>query len=568
MPVEFRFARLSIRGFRGIRDLDVDLPVGKPLHLIGGNNSGKTTVLEAVALALRGGGFHQFVPDEFDYFHDAAGQAVPEFTVTLHLESGDVTHLPAVQGVGNPIPVHGIEVRGTTDKAGRFNHRRVLLDGAGKAINYSPRTALKRETKEAYRGRTKLGWSQPYARLDDIRNDLPDVWLLTPQNLRRSLYEWKTGPLQRLSRMLAERFLKADWEFEYDGKPRKMPDTLVKVHGFFRESVEAFPFWQHDLKPKLQNTLSQYVGAQARFALRPDVQQVEQWLAQQLAVSFAADIGGATTPLQSMGDGWQSLIRLAALDVLSQYPGQIADRVFLLAEEPETHLHPHLRRKMRAVLERLAERGWIVLTATHGPEFISFARPQVVVKLWRKGDDVAKGVFDTSTATAAVKFQEKLDERGNHEMLFAQRVVLCEGKDDCWAIRSGLGKLDPGLDLDARSVSLVDTGSVGNLPDYADIAKRLGIPWCAVSDEDKMPGGAVNPNTEKVRKRVEAMRSPHDASTIWPGDLEACLGVPAGQKATPEWQVANTDPKPLAQMQEDHPELVATCSLVQKWICQ
>ena len=31
MPLEFRFARLSIRGFRGIRDLDVDLPVGKPL---------------------------------------------------------------------------------------------------------------------------------------------------------------------------------------------------------------------------------------------------------------------------------------------------------------------------------------------------------------------------------------------------------------------------------------------------------------------------------------------------------------------------------------------------------
>jgi len=67
------------------------------------------------------------------------------------------------------------------------------------------------------------------------------------------------------------------------------------------------------------------------------------------------------------------------------------------------------------------------MTATHGPEFISFSRPQLVVKLWRKGDDVAKGVFDTSTATAAVKFQEKLDERGNREMLFAQRVVLCEG---------------------------------------------------------------------------------------------------------------------------------------------
>src|SRR5262245_23409728 len=104
-------------------------------------------------------------------------------------------------------------------------------------------------------------------------------------------------------------------------------------------------------------------------------------------------------------------------------------------------------------------------------------------------------------------------------MLFANRVVLCEGKDDCWAVRSGLGKLAPDLDLDARSVSLVDTGSVRNLPEYVDIANRLGIPWCAISDEDKQPGGDVNPLTEKVRKKVESMRGAMDLTAIWPGNL-------------------------------------------------
>lgn len=566
MQSNFRFAKLSIRGFRGIRELDVDLPAGMPLHLIGGNNSGKTSVLEAMALALRSGGFHQFAPGEFDFFHDATGQSVTEFTVTLHFAAGDMTGLPATQGVGNPVPVHGVRVKGTTDKAGRHSHRRVLLDADGKAISYSPRTALKGDVKEVYRGRANLGWSQPYARLDDIRDDMPDVWLLTPQNLHRSLYEWKTGPLQRLSRMLAKRFLETGWEFEYDGKPRKMPATLNKAHAFFRGAVEAFPFWQDDLKPKLQDTLSQYVGAQARFALRPDVQQIEEWLAQQLAVSFAADTGGAATPLQSMGDGWQSLVRLAALDVLSQYPGQVADRVILLAEEPETHLHPHLRRKMGAVLERLAGQGWIVLTATHGPEFISFAKPQVVVRLWRRGDDVFKGAFNTTSTTEAVKFQERLNERGNHEMLFAHRVVLCEGKDDPWAVRSALAKLDPGLDLDAHSVSLVDTGGVGNVPDYADIARRLRIPWCAVTDEDPLPDGSVKPATNAARNKLGKFLSPEDLSVVWPRDLEACLDTPMGQKATPTWQAANTDPKPLAQMQQDHPDFIATCKSIQAWL--
>lgn len=54
MPVEFRLTKLAISGFRGIRELEVDLPAGKPLYLVGGNNAGKTTLLEAAALALGG----------------------------------------------------------------------------------------------------------------------------------------------------------------------------------------------------------------------------------------------------------------------------------------------------------------------------------------------------------------------------------------------------------------------------------------------------------------------------------------------------------------------------------
>lgn len=565
MPLQFYLSTLVVKGFRGIRELSVDLPRSSPLYLVGGNNTGKTTLLEALAFVLNGGGFHQFEAERFDFFHDSAGKRETNFAVKLQFGADDPKHLPAVQGVGDPVRVHAIEVRGTTDKNGRFSHRRVLLDAKGSHILLSDKTPLKAADKGEFAG-MGLGYRQSYARLDQIRDHMPEVWLLTPQDLERSLYVWKTGPLQRLSRLLAKRFLETKWDFDHGGKPRPMPETLMRAHDFFRESVESFPFWQKDLKPRLQDTLSQYVGAQARFSLAPDVQDLQEWLAQQLVVSFAADAGGAATPLRSMGDGWQSLIRLAALDVLSQYPDETADRVLVLAEEPETHLHPHLRRKLRDVFERLAGKGWMVVAATHAPEFVTFAKPQIVVKLRRTGDDVIQGVLDTSSTTNAVKFQEKLDERGNHEMLFSQRVILCEGKDDCWALRSALAKLDPGLDLDARSVSVVDTGSVGNLPDYADIAKKLDIPWCAIADEDRDPGGTLNPNTEKVRQRVTAMCGARDMATIWPGKLEACLGVPGTQKATPEWQVANIDPKPLADLRRDHANLVATSESVRTWI--
>jgi predicted ATPase len=564
MPVDFRLSTLSIRNFRGVRELDLDLPDAMPMHLIGGNNSGKSTALDAMALALRGGGMHAFTPEQFDFFHDATGAPANDFTITLGFAAAESTRLPAVQGVGNPVPVHGIRVIGSRDRQGRLKHQHVLIDGDGKTITFSQRTGLKGKVKEEY-AEHDLGWRPVNARPDDIRDHLPDVWLLRPDNLKASLYQWKTGPLQRLSRMLADKFLRADWTLEFDGKPRKMPQTLVSAHGFFREAVTRFPFWNDELKPKLQETLSIYVGREARMDLRPDIRALEDWLSQQLAVSFATDTGGTITPLERMGDGWQSLVRIAALDVLTQFPDQVRERVVLLFEEPETYLHPHLTRKLRGVLERLAANGWTVLTATHAPEMISFASPQVVVRLWRKPDGVGKGELRTTEAGSHAKFQERLDERGGHEMLFAQRAVLCEGKDDVFAIRLYLEKLK--IDLDGRSVSIINAGDVGAIPACAEMAKKLGVPWCAVTDEDKEPDGSIKRNTEISRQKLAALGTPSDRSLVWNGDLEACLGKKSG-KADPEWIAREFDERSANELQRNYPDYASVVQEVVAWLSQ
>lgn len=562
MPVEFRFSTLSIRRFRGTRELDLELPDAVPMHFIGGNNSGKSTALDALALALRGGGMHAFTPEQFDFFHDATGAPANEFTITLGFAAAELTRLPAVQGVGDPVPVHGIRVIGSRDRQGRLKHQHVLMGGDSKIITFSQRTSLRGKAKEEYTEHD-LGWRPVNARPDDIRDHLPDVWLLRPDNLKSSLYQWKTGPLQRLSRMLADKFLRADWTLDLDGKPRKMPQTLVTAHGFFREAVTRFPFWTDELKPRLQETLSMYVGREAKMDLRPDVRALEDWLSQQLAVAFAADTGGTTTPLERMGDGWQSLVRIATLDVLTQFPDQVRERVVLLFEEPETYLHPHLTRKLRGVLERLAASGWIVLTATHAPEMISFAAPQVVVRLWRKPDGVGKGELRTTEAGSHAKFQERLDERGGHEMLFAQRAVLCEGKDDVFAIRLYLEKIK--IDLDGRSVSIINAGDVGAIPAYAQMANKLGIPWCAITDEDKEGDGTIKKNTEISRRKLDTLKTPGDRSLVWKGDLEACLGKKDG-KADPAWIALEFDARSVKDIGSGFPEFASVGQSVIAWL--
>jgi predicted ATP-dependent endonuclease of OLD family len=374
--------------------------------------------------------------------------------------------------------------------------------------------------------------------------------------------------------MLAERFLEEKWTFEYGGKPAKMPDGVARVHAFLSAAVETFPFWKDDLRPKLSDTLSSYVGRHTQIELKPTIQELQEWLRQQLLMSFAADERGTVTPIESMGDGWQSLIRLAALDVLSQYPDQVKNSVVLLFEEPETHLHPHLQRRMRTVLERLAAGGWYVVTSTHSPELIDFSSKQGIAKVRRSGDDVTRAQIDVAHVPDAIRLQAKINEHGNGEMFFANKVILCEGKDDEFALKSGLGRMD--VDLDGRGVSILGVGGKGNVIEYAELLGKCGTPWCVVIDQDRLPDGSYKPNATAIVQRIKELQTKNDQLLEWEIDLENCFliarnkGMPdrAERKADPEWQQQQIGSLSAANVGARYPLLCSVVEAGKKWIEQ
>jgi predicted ATP-dependent endonuclease of OLD family len=289
-------------------------------------------------------------------------------------------------------------------------------------------------------------------------------------------------------------------------------------------------------------------------------------------MSFAADERGTVTPIESMGDGWQSLIRLAALDVLSQYPDQVKNSVVLLFEEPETHLHPHLRRRMRTVLERLAAGGWYVVTSTHSPELIDLGSKQGIAKVRRSGDTVTRAQIDMAQLPDAIRLQAKINEQGNGEMFFANKVVLCEGKDDEFALKSCLSKMD--VDLDGRSVSILGVGGKGNVVDYAELLGKCGTPWCAVIDQDRLADGSYKPNATAIAQRINGLRSKHDELLQWDIDLENCFRIArnkemadrADRKADPEWQHQQIGSLSMDHLKAQYPLLSAVVESGKNWI--
>jgi predicted ATPase len=565
MDVNFRFSRIEIENFRGLSHLALDFPEKGPLAIVGPNNAGKSTVLDAIAMVMEGPSAHSFAPDEQDYYCKRDGEREKAFTIRLRFFAAQDEALPAVRGaVGSPEPVRGAIVIGKTDRKGGHSHTSALMGKDDKPLSLLTALALPKGDKETWEGRS-FGSPKRYARWYEIDESRPEVWLLRPSNLHVSLFQWKTGPLQRLSKFLVRKFMDEKWNFTYAEKQHAMPDAILRAHAFFRSAVAEFPFWKDDLKPRLQETLSQYLGRQASMELRPDLKTLEEWMTQQLLFGFAADAGGAITPLDRMGHGWQSLVRIACLEVLSQYPEEVSrEKVALLFEEPESYLHPHLSRKLRSVLDRLAQSGWLVVLTTHSPDFISFNSCQTIAKLSRSADEVGVSSLAVEGIESAAKFQERLDERGGHEMIFAQRVILCEGKDDAFALRSYLARRVK-LDLDGLSVSIIQAGDVNHLPAFAAMAKQLNIPWCAVSDEDKLPDGNIKANTKTARDKLDTIRQEKDCQVLWPENLETCFGL-AERKARPSWQAEHVEPLDDATLTTRHANFVAAAEKVRRWI--
>jgi len=83
MPIDYKLSKVVINCFRGVGHLELEFRDGYPSVLIGSNNAGKSTVLNAIALALNGGGSHQWTFSASDFFCDEKGNRSKEFLVQI-----------------------------------------------------------------------------------------------------------------------------------------------------------------------------------------------------------------------------------------------------------------------------------------------------------------------------------------------------------------------------------------------------------------------------------------------------------------------------------------------------
>ncbi|MEV3700034.1 AAA family ATPase [Paenibacillus larvae] len=226
------------------------------------------------------------------------------------------------------------------------------------------------------------------------------------------------------------------------------------------------------------------------------------------------------TAPEHQGNGAQRLLILSLLEMMAEYIKESSQetesewqRSFLfLIEEPEIYLHPQLQRKMRNALVSISKSSHAqVVCTSHSEQFINLAdRHQGIVLFKKQANGTAKCIQVTGNIYEG---ETKKDQRDRMRMLlnftsstleafFAERVVLVEG--DCevasiYAISNKLKEIYPDKieDINQLLHSICIVPCNGKLTQLAffKVLRHFGIDSYLIHDLD---GHLPNEGNNKI----------------------------------------------------------------------
>lgn len=157
----------------------------------------------------------------------------------------------------------------------------------------------------------------------------------------------------------------------------------------------------------------------------------------------------------------------------------------LLIEEPESFLHPPAVRKARESLYALAESdGWQVMVTTHSPIFIDVSKPHTTILRVEKASCGQPRIFSTDRASFEIEERDRLRMiRSCHptvnEFFFADNVVLVEGETEHAVLNELLE-----MNGDSGTFHVVNCLGKANIPLFAKILNQFGSPYTILHDAD------------------------------------------------------------------------------------
>ncbi len=462
-----RLVEVKIENFRGINSLL--LPIDGLTVLIGENNVGKSTVLEAIRFALTRG-FGARRSDQFtEYdFHLKDATTTPQtanpISITLHFAEEKENEWPdtVIQQLNEVIQLDDAGLNhiwlqakgGFQAETGSIETKWVFLNSTGAEMvlkNATPfnlisrfaplffLSALRDASQEfGQHGQFWRGFLKSIQLPDDQREKIEGML----QEVNTSVIDANAGLTEVRKKIADARQL----------VPLDADDPVV---------LEAIPTRVFDMVGKIQVHLKSNQGAKL--------------------------------PLYRHGEGTQNLAVLmlfqafAAANLPEAYAPESIP--ILALEEPEAHLHPSAIRSLGSFLETMTGQ---ILVSSHSGDLVSRVPITALRRLYKhKGETKVgrvKGGGFTDRELQAINYSIRLN-RGHY--LFSRCWLLMEGESE-FHIMPLLFEL-MGYSQDRVSFSVLEISQVIDKGEpFIKFAKALGIQWFLMADGDKAGNNYVN----------------------------------------------------------------------------
>ncbi len=500
-----RLVEIKIENFRGISSLHI--PLDELTVLIGENNAGKSTVLEAIRLVLTRGVSSRRVGQFSEYdFHlvdvSATPQTAQPIKIVLHFAEGQENEWPdsVVQQMNEVVQLSTdglnhiwLQAEGLFNPdSASFENKWSFLNSSGAELTLKNSTSLNlisrftplfflsalRDASQEFgqRGQFWSGFLKSIQLPEDKREELESML----QEVNSSVIGANTG-LAEVTQKIAE------------ARKHVPLDSINPV------VLEAIPTRVFDLVGKIQVHLK--------------------------------STSGSKLPLYRHGEGTQSLAVLMlfqAFAITNLTEAYAPESTPILAlEEPEAHLHPSAIRSLGKFLESMTGQ---ILVSSHSGDLVSRVPLKAIRRLYKHNKETRVGYVEDNYLTPreiqAINYNICLT-RGYY--LFSRCWLLVEGESDFHLMPLLFEAM--GHSQDHVSFSVLEISQVIEKGEpFIKLAKSLGINWFLMADGDAAGNNYVNrvkkhlEGSEKLADRACKLAQPDIEHEFWHNGYDGFIG--------------------------------------------
>lgn len=473
--------RVRVRNFRCLRAVTAEL--GATSVLIGENNVGKTSFIDAIHAAI-GSGVRGLSED--DIFLGQGESAPPkdrDITVDLLIRPVDANHNPLAtfpeESPWTALWGNGIAQNDDGNDIVIIRARLAWAPSRGEYVTerYFLREWLDTEdaARDAPRMNAPLGNQQiePLALFSlDAKRDVVD-------DLKSRSSLW--------GKLVSDPGLPAD-------AVEKIEEALSQIN----ETIVSGSAVLSHVESHLHGVAAILCCDEKGIAIAPvprHLRDLNRGMDVKMTVS-----GSSSFPLARQGMGTRALATMLLFRAYMTWKQKTftndALHPFVSIEEPEVHLHPHAQ---RALFDHLRGIPGQCIISTHSPYVCSQASISEFLHFTKSGSDTRVTRFTTTDHTSGEQLlsdedirrinREVMNTRG--DILYSRCMVLFEGETEEQAVPE-FAKQYWSRHPNELGVSFVGVGGYGNYLPFLLVAKQFRIPWVILSDGETKAIAAVN----------------------------------------------------------------------------